>query len=185
VDDRRLGTDEAGAVTWRTWPSLASDFDSSSEHPRMVAVVSPTCPDCAAGVRLIADALEERPAATVQVFIVWTAMRQGDSVETAHAAGAALDRDPRTWQCWEPEGWVLSSALRPLLGLGPFDPRRSAWDVYLWYGPGAVSNGRGLPKPREWAYNTVKPLPGAVGRLTPTRLGTWLVSGGKDDAGQA
>ena len=45
---------------------------------------------------------------------------------------------------------LSSTRLRQLLGLGPFDPKMSAWDVYLLYSPGTIWTNEGPPMPSDW-----------------------------------
>lgn len=111
----------------------------------MLAVLSPTCPDCLKGYELVSQM-----ASGCICLVLWTAMRQGDSV---CVADALIDPDRRCTHYWENEGWPVSTRLRPVLGFGPYDPELSAWDVYLLYSPGIVWTTEDLPLPIKWTHN--------------------------------
>jgi hypothetical protein len=89
--------------------------------------------------------------------------------------GAAFDSASGFSHFREEDGWPISTALRPILGLGSCDPTKSAWDAYLFYGPGVTWVGRGPPTPTEWAHH-FQANPGVGDRLTfatVARLARW------------
>ena len=81
---------------------LRSDFNSQVTERRVLAVVSPTCDDCRAGLRLVLDAIGERR--TVALFVLWTGMLVGDTAEAASSAAEQIGYDRRVWHYWEDEG---------------------------------------------------------------------------------
>jgi hypothetical protein len=67
----------------------------------------------------------------------------------------------------------VSTALRPLLGLGDYETTRSAWDVYLFYEPGVEWVHRVPPTPTQWAHQ-LEPDPGVGDRLALGTVSRWL-----------
>jgi hypothetical protein len=130
---------------------LRSDFNNQVTERRVLAIVSPTCGDCRAGPRLVLDAVGERR--TVSLFVLWTGMLAGDTAEAASSAAEQTGYDRKVWHYWEDEGWPVSTRLRAVLRIGPYDPTRSAWDVYLLYPNGPTWSGEDPPVPVAWAYN--------------------------------
>ena len=74
-------------------------------------------------------------------------VRPGDCDDAAARASEAFSGDLRFSHFWEEEGWPVSTALRPLLGFGDYEPTRSAWDVDLFYEPGVKWMHRVPPTP--------------------------------------
>jgi len=145
----------------------------SNDAGRILMVVSPTCPDCLEGVRLVAATASEVRATKVSLFALWTAMRPGDCEAAAVGASAVFDSASGFSHFWEEHGWPISTALRPLLELGGYEPTQSAWDVYLFYGPGVTWVSQGPPIPTAWAHH-FRPDPGVGDRLTVATVAGWL-----------
>jgi hypothetical protein len=124
---------------------LQRDFNQYPRAVRVFAVLSPTCPDCLVGYELVSHM-----APTTVRLLLWTAMRDGDSASVVSTL-IGDDRDCNHY--WEDDGWPVSTRLRPLLGLGPFDPEMSAWDVYLLYPPGVIWTNEDPPMPSDWTHN--------------------------------
>jgi hypothetical protein len=143
---------------------LCREFNRSSENLRVLAVLSPTCPDCIAGYELVS----QMPAGPTRM-VLWTAMREGDS---ADVAARLIGSDRRCSHYWETEGWPVSSRLRPVLGLGPYDPELSVWDVYLLYRPGINWTGGDPPVPSDWTHNLHEDAPRRP-RISSTLLTSW------------
>ena len=144
---------------------LRQDFNEAFSTVRLVAVLSPTCPHCLEGYHLV-----RRMSAGPTCFVLWTAMLDGDSV------GTAMDQitsDQRCINYWEDEGWPVSSSLRQVLGLGPYDHRRSVWDVYLLYRPAIVWTGASPPLPSEWTHNLAEPAAPDRPRISAALLSRW------------
>ena len=143
---------------------LQQDFNESSGTVRVLAVVSPTCPECLAGYELLS-----RMSPTVTCLVLWTAIKDGDSVS---AVAMLIGADQHFAHYWEDEGWPVSTRLRPLLGLGPFDPEKSAWDVYLRYSPGITWTNEDVPMPSDWTHN-FRDLDPERPRITAALLASW------------
>ena len=148
----------------------------SGDAARILMVLSPTCPGCLRGVSIVAAATREVETTNVSLLVLWTAMRPGDCASAAAGASAAFDSASGFSHFWEEDGWPISTALRPILGLGGYDPTKSAWDVYLFYGPGPTWVGLGPPTPAEWAH-PIQPDPGVGDRLTFATVARWLDGG--------
>lgn len=130
-------------------------------------VLSPTCRDCLAGYALTVASVADN----VDLLTLWTAMLPGDSVD---AVSALMAQDPhgRTEHFWESVGWPVSSRLRPLLGLGAYDPQWSAWDVYLLYQSGRIWTGDTPGVPDAWAHN-LQPPPSVGEPISDALLRNW------------
>jgi len=112
-------------------------------------------------LKLVLDAIDGAPG--VAVFVLWIAMLDGDTLQAAKEAANCLNVDASVRHYWEEEGWPVSARLRPVLGIGPYDPTQSAWDIHLLF-PTRCDVGRGRP---AFAYSVgVQP----AGR--PVRRGT-------------
>lgn len=150
---------------------LRIDFNVLSERPRLLLVVSPTCDDCLAGVDVVHGSLGEFASSQIVPLVLWVLMREGD---TEMAAVTASRRFTAARHFWEEEGWPVSSALRPILGLGHYDPQYSAWDVYLFFRPGVIwETGAAPPAPDSWAHN-LREDPGVGTPLNAATVRSWL-----------
>ena len=124
---------------------LRQDFNQWSDAVRVISVVSPTCPNCLEGYELVS-----RTPAGPTSLVLWTAMLDGDSTRFAFER---IGSDRRSTHYWEGEGWPVSTRLRPVLGLGTYNPEMSAWDVYLLFPPGVVWTDEDPPLPLDWTHN--------------------------------
>jgi hypothetical protein len=150
---------------------LRSDFNERTALLRVVSVVSPTCDDCLAGLTLLLKAIDG--AAGVVILVLWLGMLPGDAPDVAEQAAKRFPGPPPSLHYWEEEGWPVSTRLRSVLGVGPYDPVRSAWDVYLLYGRGVEWGDGDPPVPTAWAYNTRDDLP-AGDRLSAAMVRGWM-----------
>jgi hypothetical protein len=136
----------------------------------VLAVVSPTCEACRAGLRLVRGAISDRPG--VSLLVLWVGMLVDDTADAASSAANQLGSDPRVSHYWEEEGWPVSTRLRATLGLGPYDPTRSAWDVYLLYPRGVKWTSEDPPSPAEFAHN-LRDHPAVGDRLDEALVRRW------------
>jgi hypothetical protein len=139
-------------------------------------LVSPTCPHCLAGTRVLGDGLGRFPDSDIAVLVLWLPVLPADTEYAAGRAAGDLSIFPSVTQYWAGwPGWEVATALRPVLGLGPADRGKAAWDVYLLYGP----ETRWLsepPAPASWAHNLVdKRLPW-IPRLSQGIVDRWLTT---------
>jgi hypothetical protein len=150
---------------------LRSDFNDRRALVRVVSVVSPTCDDCLAGLTLLLEAIDG--AASVVSLVLWLAMLPGDGPKVAEKAAKRFAIETPSLHYWEEEGWPVSTSLRHVLGIGRYDPVRSAWDVYLLYAPGVEWGNGDPPVPTAWGYNTRDELP-AGERLSAALVRDWM-----------
>ena len=162
---------QAGVVGLADSTQLRRDFDDRRDLRRVVSVVSPTCEDCLAGLTLLLEAVAGVPDITN--LVLWLGMLPGDAPEAAAEEAQRFVIETAVLHYWEEEGWPVSTRLRRVLGIGPYDPLRSAWDVYLFYGSGVEWGGGHPPVPAAWAYNTREDLPGGQ-RLSAPVVRDWL-----------
>jgi hypothetical protein len=100
-------------------------------------------------------------------------MLDGDTPQAARLAANDFRIDGVARHYWEEEGWPVSTRLRSVLGIGPYDATQSAWDVHLLYRTDAEWRGDEPPSPTAWAYNLLDDL--CVGeRLSATVVDRWL-----------
>jgi hypothetical protein len=150
---------------------LRRDFNDDLSERRVLSLVSPTCDHCLAGLKLVLDAITGTSG--VAVFVLWLNMLDGDTPQAARLAAEDFRIDGVARHYWEEEGWPVSTRLRSVLGIGPYDARQSAWDTHLLYRSGAEWDGDNLPSPTAWAYNSLDGL--CVGqRLNATVVRAWL-----------
>ena len=144
---------------------LRREFNASSQKVRIVALLSPTCPECQSGHAVVAGILKKFPSPRLQALLVWEPMRDGDSPAAAAEQAEAV-RDARISQ-----GWDGSHDVGKLFG-ATLDLHETAWDVYLIYKPGITWEGLQPPHPTFWMHQ----LDGADASLllcvNPSRLST-------------
>jgi hypothetical protein len=150
---------------------LRRDFNDERADRRVLSLVSPTCGQCLDGLRLVLEGFSG--VAGVSVFVLWLSMLEGDTPQAADRAATEFGVDGAVRHYWEEDGWPVSTYVRSVLGIGPYDPTRSAWDVHLMYRVDAEWEGDAPPVPTAWAFNLVDDLD--VGeRLSATVMRRWL-----------
>jgi len=106
--------------------SLVSVFNHGVGTPRLILLLSPTCPTCLTGASWVRDQILRRyPLAKVDVIAVWMPVLPGDS--RAAWNDEVLD-DARVTQLWDQDQVVGTWFQRHG---GPF------WDAFLYYRPDA------------------------------------------------
>jgi hypothetical protein len=134
---------------------IKSRFNRDIGKPRLIVLVSPTCPACAGGAQYIEqEILEKFPKLDLQVYAVWYEMLPGDS-KAAFPAAKKMMPDARVAHYWDKKKaagrWfktnVPSAFNKPI-----------QWDVYYLYDSDArweqtpgplVSTGRTLLETRK------------------------------------
>lgn len=137
------------SVEVRDSSRLASAFDGATASPRLVLLVSPTCPICLEGAELVASALDEPPGSLVDVHVVWLPVLEADDYDAAIVAAARFGGRPRVAHYWDGDR-VISSAAFEVLDLGSRN-RRIAWDLYLFY-PAGQGWVEPMPRPELWLH---------------------------------
>ena len=166
---RKAERNPASASTPATPLSLLStedlrrEFNASRQKVRIVALLSPTCPECQSGQAVVGGILKKFPSPRLQALMVWEPMRDGDSPVTA-AEQAETVRDVRISQ-----GWDDSRDVGKLFGT-TLDLHDIAWDVYLIYKPGITWEGQQPPHPTFWMHQLDGADPSLLLCANPGRL---------------
>jgi hypothetical protein len=144
---------------------LRKQFNASRQKVRIVALLSPTCPECQSGHAVVGRILQKFPSPALQALLIWEPMRDKDSSATA-AEQAETVRDPRISQ-----GWDSSRDVGKLFG-ATLDLHEIAWDVYLIYKPGITWEAQQPPHPTFWMHQLTSADPSLLLCVNPTRLST-------------
>jgi hypothetical protein len=111
---------------------LRSLFNRDQEKVRLLMILSPTCPMCRNGARVVQhyllDAIPEDP--NLRVYVVWEAVGSPDTEIKAREASVFL-ADPRVQQFWSPDRYTGKSFQQAVGVQGS-----PAWDVFLLFAPG-------------------------------------------------
>src|SRR5260370_16029640 len=105
---------------------VRKEFNASSQKVRVVALLSPTCPDCQSGHTVVGRVLKKFPSPKLQAILVWEPMRDGDNAAVATQQAENV-HDVRIAQ-----GWDGTRELGKLFG-DALDIHPGASDVYLVY----------------------------------------------------
>src|SRR5258705_5264000 len=89
---------------------VGKEFNSSSQKVRVVAVLSPTCPDCRSGHGVVGRVLKKFPSPKLKAILVWEPMRDGDDATSATQQAETV-QDIRIAQ-----GWDVGQSLGKLFG---------------------------------------------------------------------
>jgi hypothetical protein len=125
---------------------LRDEFNKASDRVRVIALLSPTCPACQHGSRVVQTVFEKFPRQEkLHGFVVWLPMLATDDEKSAGQYAATLV-DPRVAQVWDGKR-TSGNVFAKTLGL-----KRAAWDVYLLYEPGIRWNSEAPPAPTFWMH---------------------------------
>ena len=94
-------------------------------------------------------------------IVVWIPMLDGDELPAAQKASAQFG-DVRAPQFWDGEQKLGKEVARSLGA-----PEWTAWDIYLFYPPGAEWTDQGLPPPEAALAQAGGVVVGAKGTLPP------------------
>ncbi len=165
----KSGSSAALAVTSATPMSslnvedVRKEFNASSQKVRVVALLSPTCPDCQSGHGVVGRILKKFPSPKLKAILVWEPMRDGDNAAIATQQAESV-RDVRIAQ-----GWDGTRSLGKLFG-DTLDIHQVAWDVYLVYKPGVKWEESQPPRPTFWMHQLEGVDPKLLLCVNPTRL---------------
>jgi copper chaperone CopZ len=157
---------------------LVSDFNAAKAKPRFLAILSPTCGACVHGAEAIKTAV--LPAAdSVDVFVVWAPMLEGDGSGTASASAVKMAA-PHVRQYWDPERRAGTAFRKDVFPdavaqmkrsipkkhfMEPYlvsrDGEQPEWDIYVFFEPGIEWTSQ-APSPSRWVRQTAL-LSGAEG----------------------
>jgi hypothetical protein len=119
------------------WASafLPNEFDAGVSSPRLLLLVSPTCPLCLSGVDDVIDGLDSPAGRQFDIHLVWLPVLEEDNADAADEATDLVARRHRVKQYWD-EDRSISFAAHAVFGLAS-RRRRVEWDLYLFYRAGA------------------------------------------------
>ena len=129
---------------------LREDFNELAVMPRLLILVSPTCPMCLQGVRTIADALAQDRDANWAVLAVWMMGEPADSRAEAERQMKVLG-DQRARHYWDGADEIGGELGRILGHAGLI-----AWDLYAGYSVGVTWNGP-MPPPAGYVHQMGDP----------------------------
>jgi hypothetical protein len=151
-------------------PSMDTDafrkeFNASADKVRVVALLSPTCPNCQSGHRVVGQVLKKFSSPDLRALVVWEPMREGDTSEAAAQLAVTLP-DTRITQ-----GWNENRSVGKLFG-ETLDLHQIAWDVYLLYKPGIKwdADRHQPPPPTFWMHQLEGVDPSLLLCENPARL---------------
>jgi hypothetical protein len=131
-----------------TGANLVDLFNKDRGKVRLVAILSPTCPMCKNGSRILERYVLERISdPNLRVYIVWENIRTDDSRQHA-LKSAAFAADPRVTNFWS-EKRVMGEAFKEKVGF----KTSPAWDVFLLFPAGTVWEKGAVPTPSELMCN--------------------------------
>jgi hypothetical protein len=127
---------------------LKDVFNADKGCARVMMLVSPRCPMCQAGARLVEEqALAQISSDKLKIYVVWIKRFFGDSREAAEKS-MALVPDARARHFWDGENQMPKFYGRALDLPGE---RNFAWDVYFVFDPQAQWGGT-PPTPDFWMH---------------------------------
>jgi hypothetical protein len=110
---------------------LKTLFNQEQGKVRVLLILSPVCPTCRMGARMVErHLLEQSLSPGLSVYIVWERIGSQDTQDAAFRA-AALFPDPRIHHFWSPGGFA-GKAFQGPVGIS----QSTAWDVFLVFGKG-------------------------------------------------
>lgn len=142
---------------------VRKEFNAFSQKVRVVALLSPTCPDCQSGHAVVGRVLRRFPSPKLQAILVWEPMRDGDNAASATVEAGRI-QDIRITQ-----GWDGSRNLGKLFG-DALDLHQIAWDVYIIYKPGVKWEGPQPLRPTFWMHQLEGVDPNLLLCVNPSRL---------------
>lgn len=123
---------------------LKQRFQQDSGKVRLIALVSPVCPECRRGFADMQDVLKEIPDNRLRAYIVWLPMFPSDSRSWAQTRSDEF-KDDRLSYYWDGNKLTGEEWRKTL------DINRTAWDVYFLYGSGSQWDGA-APAPSFWMH---------------------------------
>jgi hypothetical protein len=122
---------------------LVAQFNALQYAPRLLASLSPTCPECLYGAEVICQVIDVVP--DLQALVIWLPMLDGDT-SAATEQSAAAHAHPHVHSFADPQR-IAGQYLAGRLGGGDW----IAWDCYLLY-PSGVAWEQDLPSPDQWFH---------------------------------
>ena len=123
---------------------LKRRLQQDTQYVTLVVLISPVCPMCRRGFTDVQSVLKNIPDESLRAHIVFLPMYAGDDRSRAQTRTDELS-DKRVTYYWDGDK-VTGSEWQKVLGI-----ERTAWDVYLLYGPNTQWNGS-TPAPVFWMH---------------------------------
>lgn len=147
-----------------TLADLKSQFNEDKGAPRLIVLVSPTCPTCTGGADWIeSEILQRFPGLNIRVYAVWYEMYPGDSPKKFPSAKQRMP-DSRVRHYWDKK----KAAGRWFQANVPSDYKNPImWDAYYLYDADAewgqtlgplISHGRTILETRKELLKKVAAL---------------------------
>ena len=127
-----------------TTEQLKQRFQQDSSNVRLIALVSPICPECRRGFADMQSVLKDIPDSRLRAYVVWLPMFPGDSRSWAQTRSDEF-KDDRLSYYWDGSK-LTGEEWNKTLGIN-----RTAWDVYFLYGSGSQWDGA-APAPSFWMH---------------------------------
>jgi hypothetical protein len=138
-----------------------TEFNEHKHEPRFLTVLSPTCPACQRGGRAVRLMLDGSTTRSLLTMVVWIPMIDGDGLSAASKASERFRGLPI------PQFWDSQQKLGKEVARSIGAPEWTAWDIYLFYPPGAEWTDRGLPAPAAALAQLDGVVVGTKGTLPP------------------
>lgn len=123
---------------------FVEEFNRNKDRPRLVVLVSPTCPECLAGA-LAARRVLTQSTGRALLLLVW--MKGLPEDEWQRAEGQAREfRGDRIRQFWDGRDLLGAQVATRLNRAGLV-----VWDIYLGFRPGLVWDEQ-MPQPAGWVH---------------------------------
>ena len=123
---------------------LKQPFQQDIGNVRLIALVSPVCPECRRGFADMQSVLREIPDDRIRAYIVWLPMFPGDNRSWAQTRSDEFT-DNRLSYFWD-GGKLMGEEFNKTLGINT-----TAWDVYFLYGPRSQWDAP-VPTPSFWMH---------------------------------
>lgn len=128
---------------------LREEFNHSYGTVRVIAVLSPTCPECLRGHGRVKYLFRKFDTKKLRGFVVWLPMRRADNARSA-------EKQSEKWKSLRVlEGWDGNCQIGKVLAK-TLQLQDTAWDVYLVYNRGVRWKGNKPPIPTFWMHQLKK-----------------------------
>jgi hypothetical protein len=97
-----------------TFVQLRDAFNLAADRPRLLLIVSPTCPHCLQGAAAVERMLQDRSAQPLSVLVVWMRVTIPDRTTVPNSLVLERVHDPRAIQFWDPGRLISKTMLADL-----------------------------------------------------------------------
>ena len=125
---------------------LVEAFNERQDSPRLLAVLSPSCPVCFSATETILNEIVE-PGLEIEVLVVWMEVLPYDITRNPARRIVLFSDQPRVRQFYDSD----QLAGRELAEHLDWPDERPAWDVYLFFEAGQTW-GQEPPEPVVWFH---------------------------------